>query len=83
MSTIDLPADCGREAAATLWSRLHAAPVGSVTLNGAGVQRIGQAMLQVLLMAGGSAVLAAPSPVLASAARLAGLNRELLGEAGQ
>ena len=81
MTSMTLPADCSREAALALWAGLQAEGVTKPTFDGGAVEKIGQAMVQVLLVAGEGRPIANPSPALADALRLAGLEEVLLGGA--
>lgn len=83
MSTIILPADCGRDSALTVLEQLRAAAAGPPAIDASAVQTIGQAMLQVLLAARRdhpSLAIANPSPALCDAAQLTGVSDALLGK---
>jgi anti-anti-sigma regulatory factor len=82
MTTILLPVDCSRDAALALWPQLQAARQ-EVIIDGSAVEKIGQIMLQVLLMAGGHGVIANPSPALEEAITLTGLRARLLEGVGR
>ncbi|MEO0061618.1 MAG: hypothetical protein RLZZ08_178 [Pseudomonadota bacterium] len=81
MSTVTLPENCDRAAAAVMLPEL-AALAGGVPLeiDGTSVRQIGQAMLQVLLSArrSGPGAIISASPALREAARITGLEAALL-----
>ena len=79
MTTISLPADCSRDAALATWETIRSTGPGAVTFNASAVEKIGQAMLQVLLVAGAGQPVIQPSAAMVDAARLAGLDL-LIGE---
>lgn len=74
MTTIKLPADCTGEAALSHWPRLQTDCADAVAFDGSAVERIGQAMLQVLLVAGKGRPVTDASKALVEAAGLAGLD---------
>jgi anti-anti-sigma regulatory factor len=87
VQTITLPSKCDRAAASALVpdlsDTLGAQPL---TVNAAQVERIGQAMLQLLVSAArteGGIALTDPSEPFAAAVRLAGLEAILLEEASR
>ena len=83
MNIVLLPAACTRTAAEALYPELLAAMgQGPVTIDGSGVTRIGQAVLQLLVSArrSGEGASITPSPALIDAAELAGLTGELFDE---
>ncbi len=83
MTSITLPARCDRAAAEVLLPELIAAMGNEPTeIDGAGVDFVGQAVLQLLVAArrsGGGATITA-SGALQEAARLTGLTAELFEE---
>jgi hypothetical protein len=83
MNSISLPARCDRAAAEAVWPEFVAAVGnGPITVDGAAVEHVGQAMLQLLVSArrsGDGAVITA-SPALRDAALLTGLTSELFEE---
>ncbi|MFB0613070.1 STAS domain-containing protein [Aurantiacibacter poecillastricola] len=83
MTTIELPTHCDRKATAALLPELlDAVDAGPVRIDGAKVERMGMAMLQVLLAARRSAPalkLADPSGAMREALSLAG-QQSLLDE---
>jgi anti-anti-sigma regulatory factor len=83
MTAIILPPRCDRAAAAALLTELAAVQgSGRIAIDGAQVEQVGQAMLQLLLSARrtGSGATIAPSPALAEAGRMTGLSAELFDE---
>lgn len=87
MQTITLPSKCDRAAASALVPDLYdALGAQPLTVNAAQVERIGQAMLQLLVSAArteGGIALLDPSEPFAAAVRLAGLEAVLLEEASR
>lgn len=79
---ITLPPICDRAAAAALYPELtEAQGAAPVAINASKVERMGQAMLQVLVAAAGSEggiTIHQPSPAFAAALRLAGLDSVVL-----
>jgi anti-anti-sigma regulatory factor len=87
VQTITLPSKCDRAAASALVPDLSDA-IGAqpLTVNAAQVERIGQAMLQLLVSAArteGGIALTDPSEPFAAAVKLAGLEAVLLEEASR
>ena len=87
MPTITLPSKCDRAAASALFPELcDALGVHQLTVEADRVERIGQAMLQLLVSAArteGGIALNNPSEPFISAVRLAGLESVLLEEAAR
>lgn len=86
MNTIQLPPTCDRTAAKALLPELTDAlgPM-PVAVDAGEVRKLGQAMLQVLLMASqteGGIAIQAPSAEFSGAVQLAGLSQSLLEETG-
>lgn len=83
MPPIALPPCCNTAAAEALLPELVAAfAQGPIEIDGSGVSRVGQAVLQLLASArrSGERTTIIPSPALRDAARLAGLEHELFDE---
>ena len=87
MQTITLPSKCDRAAASALFPELcDALGAQPLTVDAAEVDRIGQAMLQLLVSAGrtdGGITLTNPSEAFTAAVRLAGLDAILIEEASR
>ncbi|MEQ8410845.1 MAG: STAS domain-containing protein [Erythrobacter sp.] len=87
MQTITLPSKCDRAAASALVPEMcDALGDHPVAVDAAKVERIGQAMLQLLVSAArteGGIALTNPSEPFAAAVRLAGLEPVLIEEAAQ
>ena len=87
MQTITLPSKCDRAAASALFPEMSdALGVHPLTVDAGRVERIGQAMLQLLVSAArteGGIALVNPSEPFVAAARLAGLEALLLEEAAR
>jgi len=87
VQTITLPSKCDRAAASALIPEFcDALGVSPLAVDAAKVERIGQAMLQLLVSAArteGGIALANPSEAFTAAVRLAGLEAVLLEEAGR
>lgn len=80
MQKITLPADCDRAAAVAILPEVVAGIGPSpLDIDGTGVNRIGQAMLQVLLAArrSGAGAIITPSDSLRETAQLTGLTQAL------
>ena len=87
MQTITLPSKCDRAAASALIPEIcDLLGVHPLTVDAQKVERIGQAMLQLLVSAArteGGLALANPSEAFTAAVRLAGLEAVLLEEAAR
>ncbi|MEM1195968.1 MAG: STAS domain-containing protein [Pseudomonadota bacterium] len=84
MNTISLPANCDRAAAKALYTDIcEALGPAPLAIDAAAVEKVGQAMLQILISANrsdGGIVVQAPSPAFVEAARLAGLETLIASE---
>ena len=87
MQTITLPSKCDRAAASALFPEMSdAIGVHPLTVDAGRVERIGQAMLQLLVSAArteGGITLSNPSEAFVAAVRLAGLDGVLIEEEGR
>lgn len=85
MNTISLPANCDRAATRALYTEIcEALGATPLAIDARAVEKIGQAMLQVLVAAGrsdGGITITAPSPAFCDAVRLAGLEQIIALEA--
>jgi len=80
METIALPADCNRDAAKALHAQLTGSTAAELTIEAGAVEKIGQAVLQVLLAARlhqPGTTIANPSPAMRDAVQLVGLDSPL------
>ncbi|MEM6493028.1 MAG: STAS domain-containing protein [Pseudomonadota bacterium] len=84
MNTISLPANCDRAAAKALYTDIcEALGPAPLVIDAAAVEKVGQAMLQILISANrsdGGIVVQAPSAAFLEAARLAGLETLIASE---
>ncbi|MEM7690113.1 MAG: STAS domain-containing protein [Pseudomonadota bacterium] len=84
MNTLSLPANCDRAATKAFYTDIcEGLGPAPLTIDASAVEKIGQAMFQVLVAASagdGGVVIAAPSAAFCEAAKLAGLDQRLLAE---
>lgn len=80
MKTYELPANCNREAALTLFAFLKENSDQDVTIDASAVETIGQQMLQTLLAARAGITIAKPSKSLREVAELVAVESLLLKE---
>ncbi len=85
MNTLSLPASCDRAATKALYTDIcEALGPAPLAIDASAVEKIGQAMLQVLVSANrsdGGIVVTAPSQAFCEAAKLAGLDHLIASEA--
>ena len=85
MNTIILPANCDRAASKAFYTEIcDALGPAPLTIDASAVERIGQAMLQILIAASrsdGGIVISAPSAAYCDAVEMAGLDDLLAGDA--